>query len=193
MKQTWIMSLSLCLFGELGSTTAHAAKADGPKAKFFAKYDKNHNGIIDEDEKEAIRKDYAANPEGELKRFDTNHDGKLDDDEIAAITPPGRKKDITEFFAKYDTNHNGVIDENEKEAIRKDYAANPDGPLKQFDRNRDGKLDDKELAAIKLPPPKKKGESKDKAATTEASGKAVKAEQLAKSDKPAKDAGNSAK
>jgi len=172
IKTTCIITLSLCFLGGLAGSTALAAKADGPKAKFFAKYDKNGNGIIDEDEKEAIRKDYAANPEGELKRFDTNKDGKLDDEEIAAITPPGRKKDITDFFAKYDTNHNGVIDENEKEAIRKDYAANPDGPLKQFDRNKDGKLDDKEIAAIKMP--KKKGEAGDKGAKAEGSGKAGK-------------------
>jgi Ca2+-binding EF-hand superfamily protein len=171
MKRPWNLLLGICLLAVLAPSSAPAAKSDGPKAKFFAKYDKNHNGIIDEDEKEAIRKDYAANPEGELKRFDTNHDGKLDDEEIAAITPPGRKKDLLAFFAKYDLNHNGVIDENEKEAIRKDYAASPDGPLKQFDRNKDGKLDDKELAAIKMPAPKKTSGAGEKAAKPEASGK----------------------
>jgi len=84
--------LGFALLALLASPSAFADKANGPKAKFFAKYDTNHNGIIDADEKEAIRKDFAANPEGELKRFDKNKDGKLDDDEIAAIKPPAGKK-----------------------------------------------------------------------------------------------------
>jgi hypothetical protein len=92
MNKALIIAASLVLFACLSPTPMLAAKADGPKAKFFAKYDKNHNGIIDEDEKEAIRKDYAANPDGDLKRFDKNHDGKLDDEEIAAIKPPTGKK-----------------------------------------------------------------------------------------------------
>jgi hypothetical protein len=102
MKKLWIMVLTLGLFAWISPSTALAAKADGPKAKFFAKYDKNHNGVIDEDEKEAIRKDYAASPDGELKKFDKNKDGKLDDEEIAAIKPPAGKKkgDKTEKAGK---------------------------------------------------------------------------------------------
>lgn len=184
MKKIWIAALGLGLFGSLASSNALAAKADGPKAKFFAKYDKNHNGIIDENEKEAIRKDYAANPEGELKRFDANKDGKLDDEEIAAITPPGKKKEITDFFAKYDKNHNGIIDEDEKEAIRKDYAAKPEGELKQFDRNKDGKLDDKELAAIKVPVGKQKSDATEK--KTKGANKAEKTSPTSDVPKPDK-------
>jgi Ca2+-binding EF-hand superfamily protein len=156
MKKACLLGLVLGLLAWLAPTASLAAKADGPKARFFAKYDKNHNGVIDEDEKDALRKDYAANPDGDLKRFDKNHDGKLDDEEIAAIKPPTGKgkaasNGIADFFAKYDTNQNGVIDAAEQAAIRKDYAANPAGPLKKFDLNNDGKLDDGEIAAIKLP------------------------------------------
>jgi hypothetical protein len=102
MNKVYLVTLSLCLFALAASPTAFAAKADGPKAKFFAKYDKNHNGIIDKDEKDAIRKDYAANPDGDLKKFDKNKDGKLDDEEIAAIKPPASKKkgDKTEKAGK---------------------------------------------------------------------------------------------
>ena len=133
-----------------------------PQGQFFAKYDKNHNGVIDADEKDAIRKDYAANPDGDLKRFDTNKDGKLDDAEIAAIKPPtGKGKAgstaVADVLAKYDKNHNGAIDADEKDALRKDYTANPDGPLKKFDKNKDGKLDDEEIAAIKPATEKKSG------------------------------------
>jgi Ca2+-binding EF-hand superfamily protein len=166
MKKVCILALGFGLFGWAAPSTVVAAQADGPKAQFFAKYDKNHNGVIDENEKAAIRKDYTANPDGDLKRFDKNHDGKLDDEELAAIKPPtgkGKSAATADLFAKYDKNGNGILDPDEKDAIRKDYAAKPDGDLKKFDKNADGKLDDEELAAIKPPTVKKGG---DKAAKT---------------------------
>jgi Ca2+-binding EF-hand superfamily protein len=187
MKKVCILTLGLALFGWAVPSTVVAAKADGPKAKFFAKYDKNHNGVIDADEKDAIRKDYAANPEGDLKRFDKNHDGKLDDEEIAAIKPPtgkGKNAATADLFAKYDKNHNGVLDADEKDAIRKDYTAKPDGELKKFDKNSDGKLDDEELAAIK-PATVKKGGSK-AAKTGKAAAKAEEAGGTAPAAKPDK-------
>jgi Ca2+-binding EF-hand superfamily protein len=70
-----------------------AFAAEGPKAKIFAKYDTNKNGVIDGDEIVAVRKAFAAEPKGEFASYDKNHDGKLDDAEIAAIKPPGGKKD----------------------------------------------------------------------------------------------------
>src|SRR5947207_8679022 len=92
MKKICLFTAALCLFCCLSSSTAFADKKNGPKYKFFEKYDKNKNGVIDPDEREAIRKDFADQPDGDLKRFDKNKDGKLDDDEIAAIKPPTDKK-----------------------------------------------------------------------------------------------------
>jgi Ca2+-binding EF-hand superfamily protein len=157
MKRIYCVIVGLCLLGALGPSPARAAKSDGKKAKIIAKYDKNGNGVIDGDEMEAMRRDYAANPDGELKEFDLNGDGKLDDAEIAAIKPgagSARKEKLRELIAKYDKNSNGVIDDDEVEAVRKDFAAHPDGDLKQFDLNHDGKLDDKEIALIKVGPGK---------------------------------------
>lgn len=70
-----------------------ASAAEGPKARIFAKYDTNKNGIIDGDEIAAVRKAFAAEPKGEFASYDKNADGKLDEAEIAAIKPPGAKKD----------------------------------------------------------------------------------------------------
>jgi hypothetical protein len=70
-----------------------ASAAEGPKARIFAKYDANKNGIIDGDEIAAVRKAFAAEPKGEFASYDKNTDGQLDDAEIAAIKPPGAKKD----------------------------------------------------------------------------------------------------
>jgi Ca2+-binding EF-hand superfamily protein len=83
-----------CIIVLLGSVTwlvpAVAAAQPGPKARIFAKYDTNKNGLIDGDEVAVVRKAYAAEPKGEFATYDVNHDGKLDDAEIAAIKPPGQ-------------------------------------------------------------------------------------------------------
>jgi len=89
MKKLFLLLTALAL---LAPATSFAAKADGPKAKIMAKYDLNKNGKLDPDEIAAIRKDFTANPTGELARFDTNHDGKLSDEEIAAMVPGSGKK-----------------------------------------------------------------------------------------------------
>ena len=70
-----------------------ALSSEGPKARIFAKYDTNKNGVIDGDEIAAVRQAFAAEPKGEFAGYDKNADGKLDDAEIAAIKPPGAKKD----------------------------------------------------------------------------------------------------
>lgn len=76
----------------LTSTIALAASAgSGPKARIFAEFDTNKNGVIDGDEVAAVRQAFAANPKGQFANYDANHDGKLDDAEIAAIKPPGAK------------------------------------------------------------------------------------------------------
>jgi hypothetical protein len=89
MKKLTLLVAALAL---LAPAASFAAKADGPKAKLIAKYDLNKNGKLDPDEIAALRKDFAADPKGELARFDTNHDGKLSDEEIAAIAPGAGKK-----------------------------------------------------------------------------------------------------
>lgn len=91
MKST---TLLLCTAGLLAlalPASVHAGGNPDKKAakkaakEVMAQYDKNSNGIIDGDEVDAVKKAYAAEPNGILKRYDTNADGKLDDTEIAAI------------------------------------------------------------------------------------------------------------
>jgi EF hand len=63
---------------------------------------------------------------------------------LLAKTPSPKKK----ILAKYDTNKNGKLDADEIEVLRKDFAASPDGELKPFDSDGDGKLSDTEIVAI---------------------------------------------
>ncbi len=91
MKKLPCLAVALCLLIFINPTGTFAQKAQGPKAKLMAKYDLNKNGVIDGDEIAAVRKDFAAEPAGDLKRFDTDKDGKLSDVEIAEMKPPGAK------------------------------------------------------------------------------------------------------
>ena len=52
--------------------------------------------------------------------------------------------------AQFDKNSDGVITGDESDALRKAFAADKTGPLKAFDLNADGTLDDNEIAAIKV-------------------------------------------
>jgi Ca2+-binding EF-hand superfamily protein len=100
-SSTLLLCAAACL--ALVPVSLHAGDPDKKAAKkamkaILSEYDKNGNGVIDGDEVDAVKKAYAADPNGELKRFDTNADGKLDDTEIAAIHAgkgKGKKKSKT--------------------------------------------------------------------------------------------------
>lgn len=92
MKKVSLLLTALASLALLAPGTAFAAKADGSKAKIVAKYDTNKNGKLDPDEIEALKKDFDANPKGDLAKLDTDKDGKLSDDEIAALTSAKKGK-----------------------------------------------------------------------------------------------------
>src|SRR5476651_656099 len=92
MNKTRLLAGACVSAALLFSATAFA-QSPGPKARIFAKYDTNKNGVIDGDEIAAVRKAFEADVKGEFAAYDVNHDGKLSDEEIAAIKPPGAKKD----------------------------------------------------------------------------------------------------
>lgn len=96
MRKLCLITIYFCALGLVMPASVLAAKADGRKAKLFAKYDKNTNGVLDADEKKALQDDYAKDKEGELKAFDKDGDGKLSEEEIAAIKPgSGKAKDAS--------------------------------------------------------------------------------------------------
>ena len=90
MKKTWIITALLALAIGTPSAFAKKPKGDAAASGVFAKYDKNGNGTLDADEKTAIQKAFATDPD--LKKYDTNGDNKLDDNEVAAIKPDTMKK-----------------------------------------------------------------------------------------------------
>jgi len=92
MKKLYLIVAGVCVLGLVAPTPGFAkggknkagATATTP-SDVYAKYDKNGNGALDAEEKEAIKKDFEKDKTGPLKACDTNNDGKLSDEEIAAI------------------------------------------------------------------------------------------------------------
>ncbi len=89
MKKSLLVAVGLGCAALFVSGRALAAAGLGPKAKIFAEFDQNKNGVIDGDEIAVVRKAFAADPKGQFARYDTDHDGKLSAAEIAEIKPPG--------------------------------------------------------------------------------------------------------
>ena len=94
MKRIWLLILGICVIGLAVPSTALAGKGDKraerksakqanqPTRLNIARFDRNGNGVLDPDEKDAVRKLFAT-----LAAFDTNKDGKLDENELAAVQP----------------------------------------------------------------------------------------------------------
>ena len=55
------------------------------RKEILDKYDKNHDGVLDADERAAYDKDRAARKAERLQKYDKNHDGKLDESEKTAM------------------------------------------------------------------------------------------------------------
>lgn len=51
---------------------------------------------------------------------------------------------------QYDANSNGMIDGAEADALKKAFDADKTGPLKDLDKDADGKLSDSEVSAVKI-------------------------------------------
>jgi Ca2+-binding EF-hand superfamily protein len=91
------------------------------QARILERYDANHNGVLDPEEKAAMQADREAR----------------------------HKEREARLLAKYDTNHNGVLDPEEKEAAKKDFQARRAEMLKKYDTDGDGKLSPAEREAMR--------------------------------------------
>jgi len=97
----------------------------------LAKYDKDHNGLIEGDEKEAALGDWDF-LESQLNIIDSNRNHRLGANELAY----------------FDANGNGVLDPNEEAAI---YAVQELLAVKlseEADRDEDGEIDQAEFFAM---------------------------------------------
>jgi Ca2+-binding EF-hand superfamily protein len=113
------LKLALALSGSLFAGAAGIASAHGPgKGELLQKYDTNHDGKLDDQEKAAMRADFEAKRAQKkaelLQKYDLNKDGKLDDNERAVM----RDDRTVEAFKKMDLDGNGSISLDELKAAR---------------------------------------------------------------------------
>ena len=146
----------------LGQKTQAALAIKQAQQTLLAKYDFNHNGVIDPDEREAALDDPAfiesqldvidANQDGqldlaELAYFDANHDHILEPKEEAGIGIALQllaKRDLDRF----DTSGAGALNEQDFEHLLRSNPANPfiiNVVFQRADENHDGKIELDEL------------------------------------------------
>jgi Ca2+-binding EF-hand superfamily protein len=130
--------------GPAGNPAAPAPAATGLSAReqdLLKRFDKNHDGKLDEDE-------IAAAHEAMLQ--------ERMDRQAAAAQAPGVGQFQAKLLEMFDKNHDGRLDDEERAEARKYVEANGLGPggavreelMKRFDKNGDGKLDADEQAAL---------------------------------------------
>ena len=138
MKKTMIAALVVAT-AAAGFTVARADQGDdkgfggrhgrrGPdQAQLLEKFDANHNGVLDPEEKDAAKTAFGARREQGreqrqaklLEKFDTNHNGTIDPEERQAMQAQ-RGARRAEMLKKYDTDGDGKLSDSEREALRKD-------------------------------------------------------------------------
>jgi hypothetical protein len=90
MKKTLFIALAISISSFVSTAADGEKKPEAPRREnLLEKYDKNKNGKLDPDEREAVRKDREAE---RIKRFDKNGDGKLDEKEQEAARSEFRKR-----------------------------------------------------------------------------------------------------
>ncbi|HEY1546384.1 MAG TPA: EF-hand domain-containing protein [Kofleriaceae bacterium] len=108
------MALLVCgslVAGGIGLAAAQPAAApDQPiREQVIQKYDTNGDGVLDANEKAAMRADFRAKRETHrakmLAKWDANHDGKLEKNELVAM----REARAEKMFKRLDVNGDGQL------------------------------------------------------------------------------------
>jgi Ca2+-binding EF-hand superfamily protein len=113
---------------QMAQTTATAEQA---RKNLLVKYDANHNGLIDSEEREEALVDPAF-IESELDVIDANHNGWLDAEELGY----------------FDANKNKILEPKEQAGIEIAQHLLAEKLLKKFDADGDGLLDHQEFGDL---------------------------------------------
>jgi Ca2+-binding EF-hand superfamily protein len=135
MKKKTMIAALVVATAAAGFTVARADQGDdkgsggrhgrrGPdQAQLLEKFDANHNGVLDPEEKAAAKAEWEAHRKEReakmLERFDANHNGTIDPEERQAMQAQ-REARRAEMLKNYDTDGDGKLSDSEREALRKD-------------------------------------------------------------------------
>ncbi|MDP6544110.1 MAG: hypothetical protein QGH60_08985 [Phycisphaerae bacterium] len=102
---------------EIAARDKANAEREQTRKEMYAKFDKNKNGRIDEDERSGIGDWFR------MRRYDTNKDGKLDKEETAARdkAEAEREKERAERRKQFDKDGDGKLNEEEERAYRNSF------------------------------------------------------------------------
>jgi hypothetical protein len=96
----------------------------GPPAEIIAKFDKDGDGKLNDEEAKAAREAMQAKRKEAEAKYDKDGDGKLSEDERKAMMEERKK----EMIAKFDKDGDGELNEEEKKAAREAMGGRPGGP-----------------------------------------------------------------
>ncbi len=133
--------------------------ANDPTRAALPRWDANRDGVLDPQERAAIRErvraDLAPQSGEVLERWDLDGNGKLDAFEIDALRRDQKLREAKAHavaLRRYDRNGNGVIDPDERAEMRRNNAAflqrAQADVLRAYDLNRNGVLDPDEQARL---------------------------------------------
>lgn len=96
----------------------------GPPPELIAKFDKDGDGKLNDEEAKAAREAMQAKRKEMEAKFDIDGDGKLSEEERKAMMEERKK----EMIAKFDKDGDGELSEEEKKAARGAFGPRPGGP-----------------------------------------------------------------
>ncbi len=122
----------------------------------IARWDTNHDGKLDENERKAMQESYRKKAEegrrqAELRRWDKNKDGKLDAAERAGMEAEKKRKQQAEqeMLKRWDRDGDGQLARWERYVMYKvSHPSRQRKLLRRWDKNKNGRLDEEETRTI---------------------------------------------
>ena len=148
--------------GKLSAEERQAWSKASREAWIMRRWDRNKDGVLDEEEYAAREKELAEykrrteeyRAKAKLLRWDKNKDGTLDAEETAAMERrqaewkrqlEEQRRRTKELIARFDKNGDGTLNNTERQAM---YADQRRQWIEKYDTNGDGKIDDDERRAM---------------------------------------------
>jgi Ca2+-binding EF-hand superfamily protein len=130
MKTIQHLILATALLSAANGQTPEGPKPErkGPAgllAEILAKFDKDGDGKLSDEESKAAREAMQAKRKEAQSKFDTDGDGKISEEERKAMFATRKK----EMVAKFDKDGDGVLNDEEKKAARESFGPRPAAPV----------------------------------------------------------------
>lgn len=130
MKAAYNIIITSALIAVAAAQTPEGPKPErkgppgGPPAEIIAKFDKDGDGKLNDEEAKAAREAMQAKRKEAEAKFDKDGDGTLNEEERKAMMEERKK----EMASKFDKDGDGKLSDEEKKAAREAMGGRPGGP-----------------------------------------------------------------